>query len=367
MRRRAGPLAAALAVVALALLAAGVQSEPGDLGRPDHHDHRRTPRRPRRRRPAGTWSKAIRIAPGANLTVVSCPAAGTCVVRVGDRADLPALLRQGRPRSGPPCRRPRPRVSPTCRAPAPSFCAAAPNLNQVALFNGSAWQPPATIPAAQGFTAIDCTGPTFCITIDGEGNSFEFDGSGWSGNLGAWGAANQISCVSPSFCVAAEGGPSVWNGHTWTQPNDADTAGQLNSVSCASTSFCVAGGQQRRRPDLERPRPSPRRLSIATEPPLTGTDASGLTAVSCPTPTFCRAVDSIGRVFGWNGTTWSSGHAHRQRPRPHRHLVPDHHLLRRGRPLRQRVRLRLAPPSPRDERAHGRLPRRQYRAARPGR
>ena len=29
--------------------------------------------------------------------------------------------------------------------------------------------------------------------------------------------------------------------------------------------------------------------------------------MSCPTATFCRAVDSIGRVFGWNGTTWSTG------------------------------------------------------------
>ena len=43
------------------------------------------------------------------------------------------------------------------------------------------------------------------------------------------------------------------------------------------------------------------------EPALAGTDASGLTGVSCPTPTFCRAVDSIGRVFGFNGTTWSKG------------------------------------------------------------
>ena len=194
-------------------------------------------------------------------------------------------------------------VSLVCRR---RVLAAAPNLNQVALFNGSAWEPPATIPAAQGITAIDCTGPSFCITIDGEGNSFVYDGSGWSGNLGAWGAANQISCVSPAFCVAAEGGPSVWNGHTWTQPGDADTQGQLNSVSCATTSFCVlvdSSGSVLTWNGLGFTAPA----SIASEPPVTGTDASGLTAVSCPTTTFCRAVDSIGRVFGWNGTAWSGG------------------------------------------------------------
>jgi hypothetical protein len=186
------------------------------------------------------------------------------------------------------------------------FCAAAPNLNQVAFLSGSAWQAAATIPAAQGITAIDCTGPTFCITIDGEGNSFAYDGSSWTGNLGAWGAANQISCVSPSFCIAAEGGPSVFNGSTWTQPGNTDSQGQLNSVSCATTTFCVmvdSSGDVLTWNGTSFTAP----VSIATEPPVVGTDASGMTSVSCPTTTFCRAVDSLGRVFGWNGTTWSGG------------------------------------------------------------
>jgi hypothetical protein len=144
------------------------------------------------------------------------------------------------------------------------------------------------------------------MSIDGEGNSFSFDGTRWSGSPGAWGAANQISCVSGSFCVAAEGGPSVWNGRTWSQPGDVDSEGQLNSVSCASVSFCVmvdSNGGVLTWKGLAFSAPVP----IATEPPLAGTDASGLTGVSCPTPTFCRAVDSYGRVFGWNGTSWSSG------------------------------------------------------------
>jgi hypothetical protein len=106
--------------------------------------------------------------------------------------------------------------------------------------------------------------------------------------------------------VAAEGGPSVFNGSTWTQPGNIDNQGQLNSVSCASTTFCVMvdsngavltwNGSGFSAP-----------VSIATEPPLTGTNASGLTSVSCPTASFCRAVDSIGRVFAWNGSAWSAG------------------------------------------------------------
>ncbi|MGH9121539.1 MAG: hypothetical protein ACRDYC_06285, partial [Acidimicrobiales bacterium] len=38
-----------------------------------------------------------------------------------------------------------------------------------------------------------------------------------------------------------------------------------------------------------------------------GTNASGLTSVSCPTTTFCRAVDTRGRVFGYDGSSWSAG------------------------------------------------------------
>jgi hypothetical protein len=291
--RRAGPFGAALAVAALALVAAGCGGSPP------------TPGASTTAGPAGAWSTAVPIAPGANLTVVSCPVPAACVFGSATGQTY-RLVFDKVTALGPAVPSPSPQGVSYLSCTSPGFCAAAPNLNQVALFNGSAWQPPATLPAAQGITAIDCTSPTFCITIDGEGNSFEFDGSGWSGNLGAWGAANQISCVSPSFCVAAEGGPSVWDGHTWTQPNNADTQGQLNSVSCASVSFCVlvdSSGDALTWNGHAFSAPA----SIAPEPPLTGTDASGLTAVSCPTSTFCRAVDSAGRVFGWDGTSWSSG------------------------------------------------------------
>ena len=300
MPRRAGPLAAALAAVALSALASGCSRNPGGSSVPPTTRATTTTVAPE-----GTWSKPIRVAPGANLTVVSCPAPAACLAGSAGGQTYRLFLDKVTP-LGPAVPSPAPQGVSYLSCAGAGFCAAAPSTNQVALFNGSRWQPPATISGAQGITAIDCTGPTFCMTIDGEGNAFAFDGRGWSGNLGAWGAANQVSCVSPSFCVAAEGGPSVWNGHTWTQPNNADAQGQLNSVSCATTSFCVlvdSSGSALTWNGLGFGAPS----SIASEPPVTGTDASGLTAVSCPTATFCRAVDSIGRVFAWNGTAWSSG------------------------------------------------------------
>jgi hypothetical protein len=302
---RAGPLAAALAVAALSALAVGCSRAPGSTSALTTTTTTAHGTVPTTIPPAGAWSKPIRVAPGADLAVASCAAAGSCLVGSTTGQTYRLFLEKVAP-LGPALPNPSPQGVSYLSCATPTFCAAAPSVNQVSLFNGSAWQPPATLPAAQGITAIDCTGPAFCITIDGEGNSFAFDGSGWSGNLGAWGAANQISCVSPAFCVAAEGGPSVWNGHTWTQPNNIDAQGQLNAVSCATASFCVlvdsSGGVLTwNGASFSAPVP------IATEPPVTGTDASGLTAISCPTASFCRAVDSIGRVFGWNGTAWSTG------------------------------------------------------------
>jgi hypothetical protein len=300
---RAVRFVTALAVAGVALLAAGCSS-PSTSGAPTTSTTAH-PATPTTVPPAGSWSARIAVAPGTELTTVSCPAAGTCYAGSSGGQTYRLLFDKVTP-LGPAVPSPSPQGTSYLSCPLANFCAAAPSLNQVATYDGSSWQAPATIEAAQGFTAIDCTGPGFCITIDGEGNSFENTGSGWSGNLGAWGAANQISCVSPTFCVAAEGGPSVWNGSTWTQPNDADAQGQLNAVSCASASFCAlvdSSGAVLTWNGLGFTPPQ----TIATEPPLDGTNASGLTGVSCPTPTFCRAVDSLGRVFGWNGSAWSSG------------------------------------------------------------
>ena len=194
----------------------------------------------------GTWSAAVRVAPGSTLTAVSCPAADNCLMGTSKGLtyrlafiEVTAL--------GPAVPSPAPSGVSYLSCSSISFCAAAPSLNQVALYNGTSWAAPATLAAAQGFTAIDCTGPTFCITIDGEGNSFAYNGRSWGGNIGAWGAANQISCVSPTFCVAAEGGPSVFNGRGG--PNPATPTARASSMrspaprppsACSSTAVATS-------------------------------------------------------------------------------------------------------------------------------
>jgi len=248
---------------------------------------------------------AVRVAPGADLSVVSCGTPGSCVIgSAGGRSYR--LIGKSVTALVPAVASPSPQGASWLSCAAGPLCAAAPGENSVTLLEGPTWQAPTTLAGAQGITAVACAGGSFCIVIDGQGNSYSYDGHGWSGNLGAWGAASQISCTSPSFCMAAEGGPSVWDGHSWTRPGNADDQGQLNAVSCASAAFCVladSSGNVVTWNGLGFSAPQ----SVASEPPGSGGDSSGLTGVSCPTPTFCRAVDSLGRVFAWDGTAWNAG------------------------------------------------------------
>ena len=135
---------------------------------------------------AGTWSAPLTLAKGVDLSVVSCPVAGTCLA--GSAGGLSYRL-TGRTVAAlggvGPAPSPQGVSYLTCTSAA--FCAAVPNLNQAVLYNGSAWSAPVTIPGAQGFESIVCVGTTFCVAIDGEGNSFVYNGTRWSGNVGRLG------------------------------------------------------------------------------------------------------------------------------------------------------------------------------------
>jgi hypothetical protein len=78
----------------------------------------------------------------------------------------------------------------------------------------------------------------------------------------------------------------------------------LNSVSCPSASFCAAvddagnaliwNGKSWSSP-----------TSIDPYNPTTGLGGD-LLSVSCASASFCAAVDNSGRALTWNGTAWSS-------------------------------------------------------------
>ena len=82
MRRRAAPVAVALAAAAFAVLAAGCSAKPNGTTPPQAGATTSSTAKTTTSLapgPAGTWSKAIPVAAGANLSVVSCPSPGVCL------------------------------------------------------------------------------------------------------------------------------------------------------------------------------------------------------------------------------------------------------------------------------------------------
>ena len=99
-------------------------------------------------------------------------------------------------------------------------------------------------------------------------------------------------------------GTSQWNGRDWSQPADVDTSGQLDAVSCVSPSFCMAAdtvGNVLAWNGSSWSAPEP------VDPAGSGAgyreqrDHLGILRRH----TFCVAVDSGGKALTFNGTTWS--------------------------------------------------------------
>ncbi len=106
-------------------------------------------------------------------------------------------------------------------------------------WNGTSWSAPDSLSSAD-LQGVSCVGQSFCVTVDGEGNAWVFNGSGWTRGSGDWGGVSSISCVSAGFCVSTAGGVSQFNGSTWTQPNEYAASSNFVGVSCAGVDFCLA-------------------------------------------------------------------------------------------------------------------------------
>jgi hypothetical protein len=252
---------------------------------------------------AGTsaaWSRQGTIAPGSQLTSVSCPS--------------------------------------------PSFCAAVSSSGGIYVSNGNGWASAASTGDLLG--AVTCPTSSFCAT-DGwntDGDVFTYDGGGWSqpqvvdpghklhsiscptadfcvagaatnvfiDSGGTWSApvsvdANDtngtgitsVSCPTTTFCVAVDalGNALADRAGSWTMPDDIDGAMQINGVSCVSASFCVAVDNAGRELTYAGGSWSAPRSIAGTSP---------LTAVSCTSPSFCVAVSDGGTEVTFRGGTWSA-------------------------------------------------------------
>jgi hypothetical protein len=320
------------------------------------------------------WQSPVTIDPdGAGLESVSCPDSSYCVAVDGNGN---ALTWHGRSWSRPA------RIDGTgtgiqsVSCASATFCAAGDWGGDVMTFNGSVWSRPQLVDPTNtaettggGIGSMACPTSTFCVGLDWEGGSVTFNGRTWTRDTtfdpdGAEGLM-EVSCRSASFCMAVDGGDDlIWNGTSWTKPNSIDVTGDgvedvscgsttscmvvdwngnalhwtgaswpatavscpdtttnsagncsttgryadprtgvLDSVSCPTASFCAAvdgngnaliehaGGE---------------RHSLVGGPPQTIDPIAGiLTSVSCASPSFCVAVDTNGYALRWNGASWS--------------------------------------------------------------
>jgi hypothetical protein len=96
-----------------------------------------------------------------------------------------------------------------------------------------------------------------------------------------------------SLGLAVAGATSATAAATWSAPTDIDGSNHLDSVSCPSTSFCVAV-------DAEGDALNYNGSSWSSPSLIGGTDA-----VSCPSVTFCAAVGP-NDFLTYHGTTWST-------------------------------------------------------------
>lgn len=134
----------------------------------------------------------------------------------------------------------------------------------------------------------------------------------WSVENGVGVGTGIVSCPSTKFCAAVGNrrfdSPyvSTFNGSSWSKPTYLDTSDSLAvSLSCASASFCVLADLEGYYSGQHGP-PGALTYNGSSWSAPTTIDGQGTSAyVSCPSASFCAAVDYSSLAFTFDGTTWS--------------------------------------------------------------
>jgi uncharacterized protein YceK len=248
------------------------------------------------------WSSPVSVAHGTSLSTVDCPTTTFCLA-VDDHGNVFRFNGATWSTAGTTGIATAGASSLSCAGP--SFCTVlAEGADQVAIWNGSAFGTPTTLPA-QSLDAVGCATPSFCVAIDGVGDGYYFDGSSWSNRANDWGSVASISCPSVTFCVSVGVGISTWDGQAWTQPQPFGlVSDNLTGVSCPSVTFCQvvdASGEVETWNGSTWAGPGQ-----VPKPTGAGSGGVDLSDVSCPTTVFCAAVGTAGLAAAWSGADWAS-------------------------------------------------------------
>jgi len=268
---------------------------------------------------------------GAGLESVSCPSDQFCVAVDGNGN---RIQWNGRYWSGPAHIDDTGTGIQSVSCASATFCAAGDWGGEVLTFNGKTWSSPKLVDPTNtaettggGIGSMACPTSTFCVGLDWEGGSVTFNGRTWRRDTtfdpGGAESLMEVSCSSASFCMAVDGGNDLlWNGSKWTSPNSIDVTGDgVEDVSCGSATSCMVidwdgnalhwNGTSWPATAVSCPDSTTNSAGDCT---TTGTYADARTgvldSVSCPTLSFCAAVDGNGNALmtdgasGWRGPRW---------------------------------------------------------------
>jgi hypothetical protein len=103
----------------------------------------------------------------------------------------------------------------------------------------------------------------------------------------------EFAIVAGVLAAAASLSSSAFAAGGWSAPMNIDGAVQFNSISCPSSSFCAAVDMNGNALTFNG--------STWTSPDNIDTTGQGLTSVSCLVSSFCMAVDGAGNAYTWTG------------------------------------------------------------------
>jgi hypothetical protein len=176
-------------------------------------------------------------------------------------------------------------------------------------YNGVRWS---RFIRARAANPIACGAPGRCVgaNVVDAGSLGSFDGRAWTPGASAdHRDVTAIACASATFCAAVDvvGRVMVFNGQAWSRPRRIDSQGSPTAVSCPSRALCVVGDWHGHVLTYNGRRWGPP-VKVA---------ARLIVGISCPTATFCEAIDAAGDSYTAAGRSVSTASRQRARPLPH--------------------------------------------------
>jgi hypothetical protein len=230
-----------------------------------------------------------------------------------------------------------------------SACVAVDLHGNASWFDGSTWSTAEHIGADihDEMYAVSCASPTDCMAVYFSGFAYVWKAGDWKEiRRTPSRTVDDVSCPSKHVCTTAgqSGDVSTYDGTHWTEQRLTQAFTYLPSVSCATPDFCAAldtsTGQAFVRQhgtwtgypyDLNQGHPTAMSCSLDAacavvdlygnavlktaegwQPPTRVNPQQRdpeLVDVSCTSASFCAALDTVGGVFMYDGSTWTTRQA----------------------------------------------------------